>query len=108
MRVSIVLLLNSLARHVLIEEVGHAVSDCSNSMAAAVERCGIKTILSSRRFLSKAGIEALEGTLYIEDVMTEFFGQFFPGPRPPRNGGCKDDKRERPPRRREEWDRRRK
>jgi acyl-[acyl-carrier-protein]-phospholipid O-acyltransferase / long-chain-fatty-acid--[acyl-carrier-protein] ligase len=43
-----------------------------DSMAAAVERCGIRTILSSRRFLAKAGIEPLEGTLYLEDVMTGF------------------------------------
>ena len=42
------------------------------SMAVAVEKCGIKTVLSSRRFLSKAGIEPLDGTVYLEDVTCQF------------------------------------
>ena len=42
------------------------------SMAAAIDACGIRTILSSRRFLSKAEIEAPEGTIYLEDVMPSF------------------------------------
>ena len=42
------------------------------SMMTAIERCDIKTILTSRRFLSKAGIEALDGMVYLEDVMKEF------------------------------------
>jgi len=42
------------------------------SMAAAIERCGIKTVFSSRRFLSKAGIEPLAGTIYLEDVAAGF------------------------------------
>jgi acyl-[acyl-carrier-protein]-phospholipid O-acyltransferase / long-chain-fatty-acid--[acyl-carrier-protein] ligase len=42
------------------------------SMAAALERCGIRTILTSRRFLSKAGIEPLDGMVFLEDVMKEF------------------------------------
>ena len=42
------------------------------SMEVAIEKCGIKTVLSSRRFLSKAGIEPLDGTIYLEDVMPEF------------------------------------
>ena len=42
------------------------------SMAAAVERCGITTVLSSRRFLAKAGIEPLDGTVYLEDVIGGF------------------------------------
>src|SRR4029453_19671033 len=42
------------------------------SMAAAIDRCGIKTILTSRRFLSKAGIQPLEGMVFLEDVMDEF------------------------------------
>src|SRR5262245_58385 len=45
-----------------------------DSMAVAVERCGIRTILSSRRFLAKADIEPLAGTLYLEDVMAELTG----------------------------------
>ena len=40
-------------------------------MTAAVERCGIKTILTSRRFLSKAGIEEIGGMVFLEDVMKE-------------------------------------
>src|SRR5439155_6329027 len=42
------------------------------SMATAIERCGIRTILSSRRFLAKAGIEPLDGMVFLEDVMKEF------------------------------------
>jgi acyl-[acyl-carrier-protein]-phospholipid O-acyltransferase/long-chain-fatty-acid--[acyl-carrier-protein] ligase len=46
-----------------------------DSMAVAVDTCGLKAILSSKRFLSKAGIEPLEGTIYLEDVMAEI-GRF--------------------------------
>ena len=42
------------------------------SMMTAIERCDIKTILTSRRFLSKAGIEPLDGMVFLEDVMKEF------------------------------------
>jgi acyl-[acyl-carrier-protein]-phospholipid O-acyltransferase/long-chain-fatty-acid--[acyl-carrier-protein] ligase len=42
------------------------------SMAAAIDRCEIKTILTSRRFLAKAGIDQVAGMLFLEDVMTEF------------------------------------
>jgi len=42
------------------------------SMTTAIERCDIKTILTSRRFLSKAGIEPLDGMVFLEDVMKEF------------------------------------
>jgi acyl-[acyl-carrier-protein]-phospholipid O-acyltransferase/long-chain-fatty-acid--[acyl-carrier-protein] ligase len=42
------------------------------SMTTAIERCDIKTILTSRRFLSKAGIEELGGMVFLEDVMKEF------------------------------------
>ena len=42
------------------------------SMEVAIEKCGIKTVFSSRRFLSKAGIEPLDGTIYLEDVMPAF------------------------------------
>jgi acyl-[acyl-carrier-protein]-phospholipid O-acyltransferase/long-chain-fatty-acid--[acyl-carrier-protein] ligase len=37
----------------------------------AIERCDIKTILTSRRFLSKAGFEAIDGMVFLEDVMKE-------------------------------------
>jgi acyl-[acyl-carrier-protein]-phospholipid O-acyltransferase / long-chain-fatty-acid--[acyl-carrier-protein] ligase len=39
------------------------------SMAYAVDRCAIRTILTSRVFLSKAHIEELEGMVFIEDVL---------------------------------------
>jgi acyl-[acyl-carrier-protein]-phospholipid O-acyltransferase/long-chain-fatty-acid--[acyl-carrier-protein] ligase len=42
------------------------------SMRTAIERCDIKTLLTSRRFLSKAGIEPLDGMVFLEDVMKEF------------------------------------
>jgi acyl-[acyl-carrier-protein]-phospholipid O-acyltransferase/long-chain-fatty-acid--[acyl-carrier-protein] ligase len=42
------------------------------SMTTAIDRCDIKTILTSRRFLSKAGIDALDGMVFLEDVMKEF------------------------------------
>ena len=40
-----------------------------DAMAVAVERCEIKTILTSRLFLSKAGIEPAEGMVFLEDVL---------------------------------------
>jgi acyl-[acyl-carrier-protein]-phospholipid O-acyltransferase/long-chain-fatty-acid--[acyl-carrier-protein] ligase len=42
------------------------------SVTTAIDRCGIQTILTSRRFLSKAGIEPLDGMVFLEDVMTGF------------------------------------
>jgi len=42
------------------------------AMMIAVEQCGIQTILSSRRFLAKAGIEPLDGTIYLEDILPSF------------------------------------
>jgi acyl-[acyl-carrier-protein]-phospholipid O-acyltransferase/long-chain-fatty-acid--[acyl-carrier-protein] ligase len=41
------------------------------SMMTAIERCRISTILTSRRFLSKAAIEPLDGMVFLEDVMKE-------------------------------------
>ena len=41
------------------------------SMAAAIEQCGITTILTSRKFLAKAGIEPLDGMVFLEDVMPD-------------------------------------
>jgi acyl-[acyl-carrier-protein]-phospholipid O-acyltransferase/long-chain-fatty-acid--[acyl-carrier-protein] ligase len=40
-----------------------------DAMHAALARCGIKTIVTSRRFLSKAEIEPIDGMVYLEDVM---------------------------------------
>ena len=41
------------------------------SMALAIERAGITTILTSRRFLSKAGLEESGGMIFLEDVLKE-------------------------------------
>jgi len=40
-----------------------------DAMAAAIERCGIETILTSRAFVKKAGIETLRGMIFLEDVL---------------------------------------
>ncbi|HEX9878769.1 MAG TPA: acyl-[ACP]--phospholipid O-acyltransferase, partial [Candidatus Binatia bacterium] len=42
------------------------------AMKAAVEQCGIRTVLTSRLLLSRAKLEAMEGMVYLEDVMQEF------------------------------------
>ena len=42
------------------------------SMDVAIAKCGIKTILTSRKFLAKADIEPLDGMVFLEDVMKEF------------------------------------
>ncbi len=42
------------------------------SMAYAVERAGIRTIVTSRRFLAKAEIEQMPGMVMLEDVLTQF------------------------------------
>ena len=39
------------------------------AMMSAVEQCGIKTVLTSKTFLAKAKIEALDGSVYIEDIL---------------------------------------
>jgi acyl-[acyl-carrier-protein]-phospholipid O-acyltransferase / long-chain-fatty-acid--[acyl-carrier-protein] ligase len=38
------------------------------AMASAIEQCGIKTIVTSRVFLEKAGIAEMPGMVYIEDI----------------------------------------
>jgi acyl-[acyl-carrier-protein]-phospholipid O-acyltransferase/long-chain-fatty-acid--[acyl-carrier-protein] ligase len=42
-----------------------------DAMSAAIERCGISTVLTSRVFLSKAGIPSAPGMLFLEDVLQE-------------------------------------
>ena len=42
------------------------------SIRTAIERCEIATILTSRRFLSKAGIEPIDGMVFLEDAMQAF------------------------------------
>jgi acyl-[acyl-carrier-protein]-phospholipid O-acyltransferase/long-chain-fatty-acid--[acyl-carrier-protein] ligase len=38
-------------------------------MGAAIERCGITTILTARGFVAKAGIETLDGMVFVEDFL---------------------------------------
>jgi acyl-[acyl-carrier-protein]-phospholipid O-acyltransferase/long-chain-fatty-acid--[acyl-carrier-protein] ligase len=40
-----------------------------DAMAAAIERCGLTTIVTSRVFVAKAGIETLRGMVYVEDLL---------------------------------------
>ena len=40
-----------------------------DAMGAAIERCGIKTILTARNFVAKAGIEAMGGMVFVEDFL---------------------------------------
>jgi acyl-[acyl-carrier-protein]-phospholipid O-acyltransferase / long-chain-fatty-acid--[acyl-carrier-protein] ligase len=40
-----------------------------DAMAAAIERTGITTILTSRAFVARAGIETLPGMIYVEDLL---------------------------------------
>jgi len=42
------------------------------SMTLAIEKAGINTILTSRKFLSKAGLEPTGKMVFLEDVMKEF------------------------------------
>ncbi len=44
------------------------------SMAAAISQCEITTVLSSKLFLSRAKLEAPEGTVALEEVMRTFSG----------------------------------
>jgi acyl-[acyl-carrier-protein]-phospholipid O-acyltransferase/long-chain-fatty-acid--[acyl-carrier-protein] ligase len=41
------------------------------AMGAAVDQCGIKTIVTSRRFLAKASIAEMPGMVYLEDLLEE-------------------------------------
>ena len=40
-----------------------------DAMQAAVDRCGLKTILTSRKFLAKADIAPMDGMVFLEDVL---------------------------------------
>src|SRR6478609_4819545 len=40
-----------------------------DAMVAAIDRCGITTILTSRAFVAKAGIETLHGMVYLETLL---------------------------------------
>src|SRR5207245_9742339 len=45
-----------------------------DAMAAAIDRCGITTILTSQTFLKKTGIEALPGMVYLEELLEQTSG----------------------------------
>ena len=42
-----------------------------DAMTAAIERCGITTTLTSRTFLKKAGIDAMPGMVFLEDLLEQ-------------------------------------
>jgi acyl-[acyl-carrier-protein]-phospholipid O-acyltransferase / long-chain-fatty-acid--[acyl-carrier-protein] ligase len=42
------------------------------AIAIAIDRCQIRTILTSKIFLSKAGIEPIDGMVFLEDVLRQF------------------------------------
>jgi acyl-[acyl-carrier-protein]-phospholipid O-acyltransferase/long-chain-fatty-acid--[acyl-carrier-protein] ligase len=41
-------------------------------MSAAIQQCGMQTMLTSRQFLHKAKLDALAGMVYLEDVLPQF------------------------------------
>ncbi len=43
----------------------------AEAMRSAIEQCGIRTILTSKRFLKKAKIEEIEGMVFLERVMQQ-------------------------------------
>ena len=43
-----------------------------DAMRSAIERCELKTILTSRRFLARADIAEMDGMVYLEDVLASF------------------------------------
>ena len=45
------------------------------NMRHSLERCGIRTVISSRAFLEKAGIAVLPGTVFVEDLLGSFTGR---------------------------------
>ena len=42
----------------------------AEAMRSAVKQCGIRTILTSKRFLKKANIEEMEGMAFLEEVLS--------------------------------------
>ena len=44
----------------------------ADAMRSALERCGVKTILTSRVFLSRAGLEELPGMVFLEELRKTF------------------------------------
>jgi acyl-[acyl-carrier-protein]-phospholipid O-acyltransferase/long-chain-fatty-acid--[acyl-carrier-protein] ligase len=44
------------------------------SMDAAIQQCKIRTVITSKVFLTKAKLEAPQGAIYVEDLLKEFGG----------------------------------
>jgi acyl-[acyl-carrier-protein]-phospholipid O-acyltransferase/long-chain-fatty-acid--[acyl-carrier-protein] ligase len=44
----------------------------TDAMASAIAQCGLKTILTSRVFLSKANLESLDGMVFLEEIRKTF------------------------------------
>jgi acyl-[acyl-carrier-protein]-phospholipid O-acyltransferase/long-chain-fatty-acid--[acyl-carrier-protein] ligase len=44
----------------------------AEAMRQSIEQCGLRTILSSRIFLTRAGLEELPGTVYLEELRKTF------------------------------------
>ena len=40
-----------------------------DALASAIEQCGIRTILTSKAFLAKTGVEERAGMVFLEDVL---------------------------------------
>ena len=52
------------------------------AMAAAVAQCKIKTIITSRVFLAKANLEAMDGMVFVEEIRESFHGAVKSSPPP--------------------------
>lgn len=46
----------------------------AQAMASAIGQCGIKTVLTSRLFLSKAKIDEMKGMVFLEDIVSGISG----------------------------------
>jgi acyl-[acyl-carrier-protein]-phospholipid O-acyltransferase/long-chain-fatty-acid--[acyl-carrier-protein] ligase len=44
------------------------------SMQSAIEQCGIRTVITSKAFLTRAKLEAPEGSVYLEDILKSVSG----------------------------------
>jgi len=45
-----------------------------DAMQSAVEQCGIRTVITSRKFLEKAKLDAPEGAVFLEDLLSKTSG----------------------------------
>jgi acyl-[acyl-carrier-protein]-phospholipid O-acyltransferase/long-chain-fatty-acid--[acyl-carrier-protein] ligase len=45
-----------------------------DAMASAIQQCGIRTVLTSKVFLAKAKIEAMDGAVFLEDILGKVSG----------------------------------